>query len=137
MKPVLKILVSRYVYFTIIVALIVLGTSYFLPLKWRTPALPFIIPFFAVIGFGIHAGLLRMKEIRFARFVNAFMIASFVKLFLYLIVVVGYVLLNRADTLPFILSFLVLYIIFSVFEVVNFLALNNRNDDLPGKIKNE
>lgn len=122
MNQVYRKLLTRYIVFTIIIAIVALGTSFFLPLTMRTPALPFLIPFFLLLGLGVHAGLLKMSGNKFSRFVNAYLVASFLKLFLYLIVMVIYIYLNRHDALPFAITFLVLYIAYSVFEVITFLS---------------
>ncbi|MEI6576458.1 MAG: hypothetical protein WCO63_09805 [Bacteroidota bacterium] len=126
MKQALKSLLSRYIVFTVIVAVLAFGISMFLPMRMRTPALPFLIPFFLILGVGIHSSLLKMKEERFARFVNAYLVASFLKLFVYLIVLMVYDYINRKDAIPFSITFLVLYIAYSVFEVITFLNGNKK-----------
>lgn len=127
MNQVLRKLLTRYIVFTIIIAVAAFGISVFLPQSMRTPALPFLIPFFLVLGFGVHAILLKMSGNKFSRFVNAYLVASFLKLFLYLIVMVIYIYLNRHDALPFAITFLLLYILYSIFEVISFLSAKSEN----------
>ncbi len=50
------------------------------------------------------------------------MLATFFKLMNYLIVIVVYTLYVKEGILPFILSFFILYIIYTVFEVATILA---------------
>ncbi len=45
------------------------------------------------------------------------MLATFLKLVLYLVVIVIYLLFNREDVVPFVLTFLVYYLLFTALEV--------------------
>ena len=51
-----------------------------------------------------------------------------IKLFLYLIIMVTYALLNRKDAVPFLISFFILYLLYTVFETIFIVAGNT-----PGK----
>ena len=68
--------------------------------------------------------MLKAVERRPARFVNVFMLTTMLKLMLFLAVMVVYVLLNREDAMPFILTYFVLYVIYTVLEVVSILKVN-------------
>ena len=46
------------------------------------------------------------------------MLATFAKMFLSVIVLLAYVFANKEDAVPFIISFFLLYILYSVFEAV-------------------
>jgi predicted PurR-regulated permease PerM len=50
------------------------------------------------------------------------MLATFVKLLIYLVAVLAYVFTNKEKLLPFILAFFLLYIFYTVFEVINILS---------------
>jgi len=52
---------------------------------------------------------------------NQFMIMTFAKLFLYIIGIVVYILLNKADAFPFVITFFILYLIYTIFEIISFL----------------
>jgi phosphotransferase system glucose/maltose/N-acetylglucosamine-specific IIC component len=51
------------------------------------------------------------------------MAVSFLKMFFYLAVAIGYVLLNRENAKPFMAVFLLLYVVYTAFEVVEFLKV--------------
>jgi len=126
MNQVLRKLFARYVAFTLVVAVVIFGISMLLPAGMRTPALPFLIPFFLILGFGVQAILLKMSGNKFSGFVNAYLVASFLKLFLYIIVIGIYIYLKRKDAMPFTITFLILYIVYSVFEVLSLLKIDSK-----------
>jgi hypothetical protein len=96
--------------------------SRLLPGRMISPALPYLFLLFYVIGALVHFVLLRITALNPRKFVSYFMLATFFKLMNYLIVILVYVLYVKEGILPFILSFFILYIIYTVFEVVTILA---------------
>ena len=90
----------------------------FLPENTISMAYPYILILFFAITAGIHYILLRITRLNPRRFVSYFMLATFVKLIVYFTAVLVYVFNNREDVLSFIITFFVLYIFFTVFEVV-------------------
>jgi len=96
--------------------------SRFLPVGVVSPAIPYLIILFHVITAIVHYILLRITTLNPRKFVSYFMLATFLKLMNYLIVVVVYVFYVKVGILSFILSFFILYIFYTVFEVVTILA---------------
>lgn len=88
------------------------------PARWISPTLPFLIFFFISITLLSYYFLLKAIDQRFLRFVNTYLLITLIKLVIYVAVMVIYLLLNLSDALPFIFSFLTLYLIYTVFEVV-------------------
>ena len=86
------------------------------------PALPYLFLLFYVTGALVHYVLLRITALNPRKFVSYFMLATFFKLMNYLIVIVVYTIYVKEGLLPFILSFFILYIIYTVFEVATILA---------------
>lgn len=74
--------------------------------------------FFVLSTFLIHFILVRAAEKDPKRFVGYYMGITAIKLFGYLIIIVIYALLKREAALGFTLWFLVLYLLYSGFEVV-------------------
>lgn len=74
--------------------------------------------FFVVSTAFIHYILVKVSEKDPKRFVGYFMGITAIKLFGYLIIIVIYALLKREAALGFTLWFLVLYLLYSGFEVV-------------------
>jgi len=113
-------------FFSIILAIICFTISFFLPTKYLTPSLPYLFIFFFVITLVVHYILMKASEKRMSRFVNYFMLATFLKLMLYIMILVIYVLFNRCDAIPFILTFFILYLFFTVFEIISILSFLKR-----------
>ncbi|NTV82710.1 MAG: hypothetical protein HGA23_00235 [Bacteroidales bacterium] len=86
------------------------------------PALPWLIILFYLVTAVVHYALLRISAMNPRKFVGYFMLATFAKLMVYLVVMVAYVFKVREGMLAFVLSFFMLYIIYTVFEVVTILA---------------
>ncbi|NQT78030.1 MAG: hypothetical protein HQ565_09970 [Bacteroidetes bacterium] len=95
-----------------------------LPVEYYSPAFPFIVGFFFFATIIVFYYMLKAVEKRPARFVNVFMLTTMLKLMLFLAVMVVYVLLNPEDAKPFILTYFVLYVIYTVLEVVSILKVN-------------
>lgn len=77
--------------------------------------------FFIVVTALIHIVLVRSSEQSPRKFITNFMALSATKLFLYLMVIVIYALLKGKAALGFVILFLVLYFLYSIFEVVTLL----------------
>jgi len=87
------------------------------------PVLPFAVVFFYFVTNLVHAYLLKVAGKSSARFTSQYMAVSFFKMFFYLAVAIGYVIMNRENAKPFMIVFLLLYVIYTVFEVVEFLKV--------------
>jgi hypothetical protein len=85
--------------------------------RYISPMLPLLILFFALVSFYVYYILLKSTRQRFAAFSRNFMLATTIKLFLYLIILVAYALLVPKDAVNFIVGFFALYIAFSAFEL--------------------
>ena len=116
---------KKLIILTLAVFLIFYAIAYFLPIESVTPAMPYLILLSASVTLIFHYIILKASEKKFSRFISYFMIATVLKLLLYIIIIFLYVYLNRSDTLPFVVTFLLLYIIFSVFEIINLLQLQS------------
>lgn len=114
--------IIRLTILSLILGLLAFILSRFLPDGMISPALPYLFILFYVITAIVHYILLRITVLNPRKFVSYFMLATFVKLMNYLIVVVVYAFYVKEGILPFILSFFILYIFYTVFEVVTILA---------------
>lgn len=107
-----------YIYFTLIIVLcaaIILitgGTAEESILRWQ------ILAYFSVISFGFHYGLVRSSVGRPQNFIRYYMAATTLKLFVHLGVILVYALTHKSKAIPFIISFMVAYAVFTAFEVV-------------------
>ena len=113
---------NRFIYslllFTFILAGIYYALKYVLPENYFTPVLPFLFPFFFASTVLIYTYLIKNSEQKFNRFANRFMLTTFVKLMLFIAVLLCYVLTHKPDAVPFMLSFFILYVAYTAFEVI-------------------
>ena len=111
-------LLRQVMIFSVILATAGLILFFMLPAKFITPALFFLFPFFISVTLITSYILIRESGGRFIRFLNIYMIITIVKLFLYFAVLVVYIMLNKKDLLPFSITFMVLYLLYTIFEVI-------------------
>lgn len=112
-----KLLINTLV-FSILLEIIAVIMSVSMSGKIITPALPFLVPFFFSISLLSNLWLLSVPAENPNKFIRIFMMATFLKFFLYIIVLVAYVMLQRDDAVRFMFSFLVLFVLFLVFDVI-------------------
>ncbi len=122
MKSVYLNFLKKIIIFSVAFALICYAVGYFLPAGYVTPVLPYLFVFFFSVTLAVHYVLLKASEKRFSKFTTYFMLATFLKLMLYIAVLLIYVLLNRLDAIPFIITFFILYVFYTVFEVISILS---------------
>ena len=82
--------------------------------------LPVIPAFFYIVTNLVHAYLLKVAGKSSSRFTSQYMAVSFIKMFFYLAVAIIYVVINKEDAKIFLVNFLLLYVVYTTFEVVEF-----------------
>jgi hypothetical protein len=107
--------------FSVILYLLSLLITRFLPSSWVTPAMPWLFVFFFLATLFIRYVLGNIPAARMSRFINFYLIITTVKLLVYFAVMIVYAFLNRSDAVPFIITFFILYVCYTLFEVVAFL----------------
>ena len=112
------IFLKKLLIFTIILALAGYFITFLLPDNYVTPTLPYLYVFFFAITLVVHYILLKLAEKKTPAFINFFMLVTFGKLIFFLTIILVYALLNRTDAIPFIIAFFILYVCFTVFEVI-------------------
>jgi len=124
--------------FSIIITAIYIGLKYFTE-NIVSGNLPFLIVIFAVVTAMSHYVVVRtdvarmehkpnpelskdeaMKEITNIerRFISRYMLAMTIKLLSFLILLILYAYLNRGDAVRFLLNFMVMYVMYSIFEII-------------------
>ncbi len=116
----------RLLYFSAIIGMVMLFTRLFIPREYFSPVLPFLLIFFMATTMISFMVLVHSLTGRLIKFVNTFLLSTLVKLVLFITVMVGYIFLNRSDAIPFMIAFFLLYLLFTVFEVV-FIVRITRN----------
>ena len=82
--------------------------------------LPAILALFFVVTNLVHAYLLKISVSSEARFTSHYMAVSFIKMFFYLAFAIVYAFLNKEGVKIFLVNFLLLYVLYTTFEVVEF-----------------
>ena len=85
---------------------------------WFSPALPFLLIFFMAVTLLSYYYLQKSALRDPRRFIQSYLGTTVARLMLYLAIIVVYVLLYRQDAVNFLAGFFVLYVIYSVFEVL-------------------
>ncbi len=106
--------------------IIAFGWSVAMPKEWVTPVLPVLPVFFMAVTFLIHKGFERAIELRPRQFVTRFMLITTIKLLSFLALLLVYALMFKDDAVQFLLSFFVMYLVYSAFEVIAVMKLNKR-----------
>ncbi len=87
-----------------------------------TPVLPFLFCFFTAVTLISYYLQLKSTNERFIRYVNAYMLITAGKLLLYALVIIGYVFTHRGDAVPFMIAFFILYLCYTIFEVITLIG---------------
>jgi hypothetical protein len=112
----------RILVFSFILGIMATGMVLLAPARYYTPALPWLFVFFIGITLTGYYFILRSAKTRFIKFINAYLLVTVVKLFLFIGVIFLYLLNNRQDAAAFAISFFVLYLCYMIFEVVNLVS---------------
>lgn len=126
-----KIPIKKFSFRIIVFSVIIAGLSVLFQWIWpdlATPALPFIVLFFFVITlFTIYIVLRNDNSVNQRQFYSGYMLSRIVKILSCLLFLGIYMYLNRNDALKFAIAFLIIYFLFSIFEVF---LLKMENDDI-------
>lgn len=117
----------RIIVFSAVIAALTVLFQWLCP-AYASPALPFIVLFFFVITLTtIYIVLRNTTGTDGRKFVSSYMLSRIIKIFSCLIFLVLYLLLNKNDSLRFAIAFLVIYFLYSIFEVI---VLKKENQEL-------
>jgi len=108
---------------TVILSAIYAAAMFYAPAGTLSPATPVLIIFFLVITLTIFYYQLKASISRVSKFVNVFLMATGFKLLGFLAIIGVYSFLNKADAVPFVISFFIIYLIFTVFEITQLLKV--------------
>jgi hypothetical protein len=90
-----------------------------------------VLPLIPLLFFGVtnlvHFYLLKVAARSNARFTSQFMATGFIKMFFYMAFALGYAFVNNGQAKIFLINFLLLYIIYTTFEVVELSRVIRQN----------
>lgn len=87
----------------------------------------FVVMFFFLLSGYSHYTLIKVAKEKMIRFSTKFMMLSGIKLFVSLIFISIYLYFNRVNIVPFIIVFLVSYVVFTTLEVTSLLKMLKTN----------
>ena len=111
--------------FSVIIAAGVYAWDKFGPEAYRTPRIWFSFGFFVVLTAALHFMLLSSSKGDPKKFIRSYMMVTTLKLFASLITVVIVMLSDRAGAKAFAITFMLLYFIYTAFEVFTLLRKPN------------
>ncbi len=124
MNNILKVFLKQLFILAIILGIITIIFFLMAPAKYVTPTLPFILIFHIAATLISFMFIQKKTEKAPNKFINIYLANTTVKLILYLAILMIYGLTNIADAVKFIISFFILYVIFTSFEVIKLLKAN-------------
>ncbi len=119
MKSIYFDFLRKLIIFSVILSFIAIGLSFLIPKAYITPVLPFLFIFFLILTLISYYILIKSAQKKFIRFLNYYLLTTTAKLLLFIAVLFTYIMLNRKDAVPFALSFFILYLCYTIFEVVS------------------
>ncbi len=119
MKPLIRSFIRKLTIFAAVIAIAAIFFRLMAPPQHITPAWFILLIFFYLLTAGIYSFLIYSARERMARFNTRFMLTTVVKLFLFMIILVIYILVNTQDAVNFLITFLIYYLLFTGFEVYN------------------
>ncbi len=113
-------MLPKFIQKTLLFSALIAITAYFvfnfLVPQHYLPIFPFLIAFFVFITIGVHAVLTRAGKLKISKFSTYFIGSITAKLFIYIIFISIFVFTNKTDAVPFLITFLILYFLFTFFE---------------------
>ena len=120
--------VSRLVIFSIIIAVAVVIAQQLLPAAYVSPAMPYIVLFFFFVTLFTLYVVLRDEAQRESRkFVSGYILSRAVKFISCLLFLLIYFIANKEDRWNFAFTFLIIYFLYAIFEVI---LMKKENDSL-------
>jgi len=126
-----KIPIKKFSFRILVFSVLMAGATLLFQLicpQYATPALPFIVLFFFVITlFSLYIVLREDRGKAAKQFVSNYMLSRIIKLLSCLFFLLIYVLLNKNDAFRFAIAFLVIYFLYSIYEVI---VLKKENEEI-------
>jgi hypothetical protein len=117
---------KQLVIFSILLGLVAVALFYLLPAGFITPALPFLFAFFIGVNLIGYYFLIKSVQKKFIKFLNTFLLFTTCKLLLYIVILVLYIMTHKYDAMPFGLAFFILYLFYTIHEIVSLLSYSKR-----------
>lgn len=127
MNQAFKTFLRKLTVFSSVIAALSTVLFFTLPVGMVTQAMPFILLFFMAHTLLFHRMATKVIEKNLRRFTNFYMISTIARLFLFLVIMILYGILNPKDAKYFIVCFFVFYALFTFFELYHILPQLRQN----------
>ena len=107
---------------TLLIALLSVSLGYIFPILQLPKEASIVFTFFFSITLLVHFILLKADRKSDSHFIRYFMAATMLKLFLYLTFIISLIFLLKEHAKPLSILFMILYLVYSIFEVGSFLG---------------
>ena len=107
-----------------LIAVVVVAAVLLLPKGAITPTLPFLVVFHTAATIISFLYIQKKTTESPRKFVNVYLANTTAKLLLYLVILMVYAINFFSDAINFVISFFVLYVIYTIFEVIHLLRVN-------------
>jgi hypothetical protein len=107
----------------VVITLAYLVFNYFLS-QYYFAYFPLLISIIYIFSIAFHYFLWKSGKKSFSRFTTTYMLLTTIKLLFYLVLILIYVFAIKEKPISFIITFLALYMVFTIFEVVTLLKKN-------------
>lgn len=107
--------------FTALIALVVFVWNRLAPPEYVFAKAWFLLALFLVATALLHYGAIVSGNKGGQQFIRYFLAATVLKLFVFLLIIIVYVMMKPPDAIHFAVCFLVLYLVFTVFETLSLL----------------
>lgn len=120
--------IKKTTFLTLILVVLSLLLYFFAPSKYFSFTLPYLIGFFYVITLLIYYFMNKAAHhLKKTKFISTFMIITTAKLLISLTVILIFSLSLPYEAVAFILTFFILYLVYTSFEVISILRLIKNN----------
>ncbi len=101
-----------------VLLLLIMSWNHFLPSRLTSPHANYILIYFVFSTAIFHHFFIKANAQSPQNFIRTYMASTALKLLLNLIVIIIYILVNREHAIIFVLSFLAIYFVFLIFEII-------------------
>jgi len=127
MKNNFSIFIKGLTLYTLLI--LVLGAILFLTVfkNYFLPILPFVLFFYYISTLVLHKFMLQISQKDISRFSFKFMMLSLIKMFIYIIFGVLYIVIDEENAVIFLVVYLILYVAYAIYEVRSVMNLINES----------
>ncbi len=127
MNSEIRVFLNRLLILTAVLGAAIVAFMLLAPKEVVSPTLPFLLIFHAAATLVSYMYIQKRTKNAPNRFIQAYLGNTTFKLLLYLAILFLYALNNLSDAVNFIISFFLLYVIYTIFEVVHLIKAGKQN----------